>query len=224
MKKTQTKLQKLGDMLVGEVPTSSLVRRRNNFRRMSPEVAAALKANIERQGFQSLIVVQESTTPGVYEIIDGHHRWEAAQALERETVPVVVLKDLSKADADIAMLSFNVSADVLADEFYSLVRDIQAQVGEADLSLLTGLNEDFLKTLNTEAPAMIPTELSPPTEPSVKLPQTPTPTEVSVIPPHLNTLSTNFAKMFGVKRLEILIEDAIDYAIDSEDEEARKVS
>ena len=120
------------------------------------KTAAALKANVEKLGFQSFIVVKEGGKPGTYEVIDGHHRWAALESLGRETAPVVVLpKSVSKADADLAMLSFNLSAEILPDEFYELVRDVQAQLGEAELAALTGLNEDFLKQLNVEEPKVL---------------------------------------------------------------------
>ena len=145
------KFIKFGDMTIGEVPLALLRRRRNNYRKMASAEFAALQASVAKHGFQSLIVVEESKTePGCFDVIDGHHRWEALEKLGRLTAPVVVIGGLSKGEADLAMMTFNVSAEILPDEFYALVRDVQAQLGETELATFTGLNEDFLRSLNVE--------------------------------------------------------------------------
>lgn len=136
-------------MKIGEVPLSSLKQRRANFRKMRPEVFDSLKEAIKHVGFQSLIVVQEGQEKDTFDVIDGHHRWQALSALNHKTAPVVILPK-NATNADLAMLSFNLNAEVLPDAYFDLVRSVQKDLGEAITASQTGLNEDFLRSLNEE--------------------------------------------------------------------------
>lgn len=160
---------RLGDAQVGVIQLSDLVRRRNNYRRMTQSTMDALVESIKEFGFRSLVVVQRSKAdPTKYEIVDGHHRVAALEKLNIQDVPVACLdNNLSKAQVDTAMISFNLSAEIVPEEFFTLVREIQQSTGEEKLAALTGIDEAFLKSLNDAVNA------PPPELPDVEAPPSP---------------------------------------------------
>lgn len=70
-----------------------------NPNKTSPRVEAAILESIRKYGFIDPITVRHHPTePFCYQIIDGEHRLEAAQALALATVPAIIV-NLSDADA-----------------------------------------------------------------------------------------------------------------------------
>ena len=106
------KLYKIGDMTVGIVPRDRIRFRRDNYRKMSALQRDTLKASVDRFGFQSFVVVRLEDD-GMYGLVDGHHRLEELDERGVKEIPILILPEVSATDADLGMLSFNVSADRL---------------------------------------------------------------------------------------------------------------
>ena len=135
-----------GGMKLGMVPTSSLTRRRTNYRAMPEASMAALRNSVEKFGFKSFIVVAPGKQDGTFEVVDGHHRWETAQSLNMPEVPVVMLEQDSNG-TDLAMLSFNVQADVIPDVYVDFLKEMTDKIGTDTLASFTGITDDFLADL-----------------------------------------------------------------------------
>lgn len=135
-----------GGMKIGMVETRKLVRRRTNYRAMTDAERAALKNSVEKFGFKSFIVVAPGKDKGTFEVVDGHHRWQTAQDLKMEQVPVVMLEQDANG-TDLAMLSFNVQADVIPDVYVDFLQELNARVGSQTLAAFTGIDDNFLADL-----------------------------------------------------------------------------
>lgn len=133
---------------VGTIPMDKLVRRRSNFRKMTQQQKAALQASINASGMQSFIAVVKNDD-GTYGIVDGHHRMEELQSRGVKSVPVIVLpNDTSKKAADLAMLSFNVSAEIVDDEFSKLLIDLlESGVDKNEVATAAVVSGGFLDRL-----------------------------------------------------------------------------
>jgi hypothetical protein len=154
-KSKKAQLVQIGGMTVGTVPVTSLVQRRKNFQAMAPEDFAALEASLAKHGMRSFVVVVPGATTNTWEVIDGHHRWQAAERAGITDIPVVVLdKGAEGVDADVAMLAFNVRAAPVAETYASFLRELSQRMDVADLALRTGMTENFLSQLRTDLPAM----------------------------------------------------------------------
>lgn len=78
---------------VQSVPIDSITPYKNNSRTHGAEQIERIAASIRKYGFNQPIVVDENSI-----ILVGHGRYEAAQLLGLEQVPVVVVLDLSDDD------------------------------------------------------------------------------------------------------------------------------
>ncbi len=146
-------------MTVGTVPMSALVQRRKNYQEMDPAAFAALEASFSKHGMRSFTVVVPGAVKGTWEVIDGHHRWQAAERAGLTDLPVVVLdKGAEGVDADIAMLAFNVRAAPVAETYADFLRELSLRTDVTDLALRTGLDTDFLAQLRTDLPASMTAE------------------------------------------------------------------
>ena len=58
---------------------------------MSPAIYGQLVENIKTRGFKSAIYVLPANGDGIYEIVDGEHRWRAAKEAGQKELPCVVL-------------------------------------------------------------------------------------------------------------------------------------
>ncbi len=135
-----------GGMKIGMVETKKLVRRRTNYRAMTDAERAALKTSVEKFGFKSFIVVAPGKEKDTFEVVDGHHRWQTAQDLQMAQVPVVMLEQDANG-TDLAMLSFNVQADVIPDVYVDFLQELNARVGSQTLAAFTGIDDAFLADL-----------------------------------------------------------------------------
>ena len=144
-------IQLTPDLTVGTVPLSSLVRRRENYRKMGDAERKALSASVGKFGFKTFVTVVEGNVPGTYEVVDGHHRWEIAEERGMESIPAVVLeKNFTSGELDLAMLAFNVSADIIPDVYVDYLNDVQAVFGSDLVAEFTGVDRDFLESLSTD--------------------------------------------------------------------------
>lgn len=122
----------INQVTVGTIPMSKLAIRRKNYRKMNAQQKETLQASVDKFGFQDLITVVKNED-GTYGIVDGHHRVEELQSRGADRIPVVLLPEgLSKTDADLGMLSFNVSAEVVDAEFATMIQDLMEAGADAD--------------------------------------------------------------------------------------------
>lgn len=156
-------------VLVGSVAVKSIAYRRENYRKQSELQQKTMDSSIERHGFQSLIVVVEES-PGVYGIVDGHHRYEQLLKRGAEKIPVIKLPSgTSKKDADLGMLTFNVSAEIKDKEFADLITELMKE-GATNEEVMSAANisENFLKSIQS---ALQDIEIPEPTPGEEELPQ-----------------------------------------------------
>lgn len=142
--------QRFGDITIGMLKPSQLVRRRTNYRQMDSESYSTLKASMDANGFRSFVLVGKAPNSGEYEILDGHHRWQAAQDMGMESIPVVLLEANEDAK-DLAMLSFNVTADILPEVYLDLLSEMNDRVGPEVLARYTAVDQSFLEDLHRSA-------------------------------------------------------------------------
>jgi hypothetical protein len=140
-------------MKIGMVPTAKLQRRRTNYRAMTDPELAALRNSVEKFGFKSFIVVTKGKEDDTYDVVDGHHRWQTAQSLKMENVPVVMLEQDANG-TDLAMLSFNVQADVIPDVYVDFLKELSDRLGPDTLAAFTGIDDAFLKDLGATLQAV----------------------------------------------------------------------
>jgi len=135
-------------MTIGMVKPDQIVRRRTNYRAMDTTEMETLKSSIGASGFKSFILVAKGNKPGEYEILDGHHRWQAAQDMEMPQVPVVLLEG-DENEKDLAMLSFNVTASILPEVYLDFLSEMNDRVGPEVLARFTAVDQDFLSELTS---------------------------------------------------------------------------
>lgn len=141
------KLYKIGDMTVGIVPRDRIRFRRDNYRKMSALQRDTLKASVDRFGFQSFVVVRLEDD-GMYGLVDGHHRLEELDERGVKEIPILILPEVSATDADLGMLSFNVSAEVDDSALVRLLTDLQAAgVSNAEIAKHATVSERFMEQM-----------------------------------------------------------------------------
>lgn len=133
---------------VGVVPISMISFRRDNYRKMNARQRETLQAGIDRLGFQTLLIVIREAD-GTFGLVDGHHRLEELKAAGALMAPVIVLPEgTTKEDADLAMLSLNVSAELDDAQFGKFISDLMAGGTDAEEIRKHGtLSESFMDQL-----------------------------------------------------------------------------
>lgn len=138
----------IAGLKIGAVPLTALVQRRTNHQRMTAESFTALQNAVQRFGFQSAIVVIEGERRGTFEVIDGHHRWDAAIAAGMKVIPAILVdKGLANGGDLVAMLSFNLKAELVPEDYLGLLREISAVMPTEEIGRFTGLDDAFLNDL-----------------------------------------------------------------------------
>jgi len=138
---------------IGEVYIKSIKQRKTRFRKMDDLQLQALKDSIGRLGPRDPVIVIPGKTSGEWELIDGHHRIDELSTRGYDTVPVVVLTDkqgqsVSPADADLAMFSFNVSAELDEKGFFEVLREMRDdQIPINEIATATARDKDALEEL-----------------------------------------------------------------------------
>lgn len=133
----------IGSTKVGTVDISDIVFRRTNYRKMTREQWKSLQSSIDKFGFKGFILVEDNGD-GKFGIVDGHHRYEALKQRGIKDIPVMVLDADNKTDTDLAMLSFNVSGEIVPETYFDFIRELQEKVDTSELAALTATSEDFL--------------------------------------------------------------------------------
>lgn len=125
-KKVLEKASRLGRLNVEYVPTADVKPNDYNPNRQSDHDFALLLSSMEDDGFTQPIIVAKDLT-----IIDGEHRWRAANALGLKEVPVVRV-DMSPEQARVATIRHNrARGSHDADLEAAVIRDLQ-ELGALD--------------------------------------------------------------------------------------------
>ena len=135
-KEVEKKNQALEKLAIKYIPINSLIPNEWNPNRQSDHDFELLLRSMEEDGFTQPIVAVKSSTPARdgsegFKIVDGEHRWRAANTLGFDEVPVAVVP-MSEEQAKIATLRHNRargSEDV--DLTAQLIRDLE-KVGALD--------------------------------------------------------------------------------------------
>lgn len=130
-----------------------------NAKRHSAEDVAAIAASIRRFGFNDPIGV---TPDGV--IVEGHGRYQAAQALGIEDVPVVVLSGLSERDIDLYRIAHNKIALTTGFNLEALVTTLRSLVDEEITLVAMGFDADAGERLLGQASAPVGASVLSPTQ------------------------------------------------------------
>lgn len=133
-------------MDIQELPIGKVVPNKYNPNRMTKKTFATLKRFIEKVGFIQPVLVRP-IEGGMYEIMDGQHRYEAMKELGRETIPVVI----SVADEDVAKLhTINMNnlrgTELDRIKLGKMVKELRTKMDDETLEALLGFNQQELKT------------------------------------------------------------------------------
>lgn len=139
-----------GGELVGQhqtLPLSAVRQNSWNPNRMTPETLAALKHGLQTDGWlvNQALLIWGTDEHGADQniIIDGEHRWRAAQELGFTHGPMVLLHNLPEARAKALTVAMNQKrGEFDATELEALLRSIEHEV--PDLALSTGITDDEL--------------------------------------------------------------------------------
>lgn len=157
------KLVTIGNTRVGTVNIDSITFRRQNYRKMTREQWKSLQSSIDKFGFKGFILVEEEAD-GKFGIVDGHHRYEALKSRGIKDIPIMVLDANDRTAADLAMLSFNVSGEIVPEAYFDFIKELQDVVDSAELAALTANREDFLAQMegllnSTDTTDIAPTDV-----------------------------------------------------------------
>jgi ParB family chromosome partitioning protein len=136
-----------------------LVAHPDNPNRMSKTNFAKLLRNIERTGrYEPLVVRPSPQRPGFFQIINGHHRWQALEKLGYKTCDAIVW-DIDDQQADILLATLNRlgGSDVLEKKLALLKRlNIRTEAGRlAKLLPQTAKQIERLASLASGRPSLV---------------------------------------------------------------------
>lgn len=134
----------MAEMKVEELTTSALVPNDANPNEMDERTFNALCEAISTEGWvepPQVVPIED----GKYEIVGGHHRWEAAKVLGMETIPCVVLdpEKFHKDRRDWNVVKMNVIRGKLNPEkFTRLYSDLAKRYDPEVMKTLMGFTSD----------------------------------------------------------------------------------
>jgi hypothetical protein len=133
------------------IPVDSVKFRRRNYRRMDARTWQALDRSFEKFGLASVILVHRGKDGGYY-MVDGHHRLDMAKKKGYKWIPAFVFpEDVDPKDLDLAMLAFNITAEIDPDPYLDLVSDLMKEGADVEeVSLFTGLDESTINLMTDE--------------------------------------------------------------------------
>jgi ParB-like chromosome segregation protein Spo0J len=121
---------------VAYVATTDLIPYANNPRTHSDQQVAQVAASIQEFGFNNPILIDEHNS-----IIAGHGRLAAAQKLDMNTVPTILLEGLSEAQRKAYVIADNKLTENGGWDYDLLAVEIE-RLAELDIDLtLTGMDE-----------------------------------------------------------------------------------
>jgi ParB-like chromosome segregation protein Spo0J len=141
------------DVVVVKVPVNLLVPNAYNPNQQSVTSFELLVKSIEEDGFTLPVVVNSGVTDQHLRnmIIDGEHRWRAAQVLNMPEVPVVY-KDMSEADMRVSTIRHNKARghhDSVLEA--KVLQELAGSVDSAELKESLGLDDVELDVMLKKA-------------------------------------------------------------------------
>lgn len=152
-------LDKTKSLIRKDVPIEFLRKNDDNPNKMGAREFDLLCDNIEQTGLTDPILVRLTEVPDVYEIVGGHHRFDAASFLGFEEVPVTIITDpnFTKDMAEFQLVRMNMIKGKLDPQkffdLYSKLSDaysdevLQDSFGFADEAEFKRLISQMAKTL-----------------------------------------------------------------------------
>jgi len=143
------------------VPVEALHPNPNQPRRsFDPTALAELAASIREKGIiQPLIVRNDPTHPGAYEIVAGERRWRAAQMAQLHEVPII-LRDYSDIEVlEIAIIENIQRADLNAMDEAAGYRQLMDRFGHTQDHLATALGKSRSHIANQMRLLTLPDEV-----------------------------------------------------------------
>lgn len=140
-----------GAQIIGEaktVATKDCRPNTYNYNAQSSEVFGKLVNSMRLYGFTKPLVCRSFTEVPGYEIIDGEHRWRAAQQLSMPNVMIVdlgLVDDVTAKQLSIVLNELGGSPDQV--RLAELLRDINTDVSIEDLSKVMPFSDKELKML-----------------------------------------------------------------------------
>lgn len=150
-------------MAVQEVAVDLLVPNEGNPNEQDERTFNALVESIQEEGWVQPAASVVPREDGKFDIVSGHHRWEAAKVLGIDTVPVWVL-DPEKFDKDRQewnVVKQNIIAGRLNPEKFSRMYDRMAKKYDAEVlqSLMGFTSSDAFDKMYTAVRKALPKEL-----------------------------------------------------------------
>jgi hypothetical protein len=137
-------------LYVGSVPIENVKLRKPRFRRMNRLQEKTLKSSLDKFGIKSLTLVRP--VEGGYEQVDGHHRKDEYASRGKTHMPVVLFVDdagkpYSDKDTDLAMMGFNVSADLDEEVWLDFMHETVQDVGADDFAVFASEDPEAVHEL-----------------------------------------------------------------------------
>jgi ParB family chromosome partitioning protein len=111
-----------------------------NPNRMTPEVRAKLRLNLQRDGFVAPIIVRRLGDR--FEIVNGEHRRQVAKELGFQTIPCVVLEKLDDRRARILTVNLNeLGGDPVPALLAKLLHELEEETPLSDLAAVLPYDE-----------------------------------------------------------------------------------
>lgn len=144
-------------LVVNYIPLEEIRKAKRNPNEMTPGEQARLKAGIKMLGFmQPLIVVPTEDGEQAFELVDGHHRFDALVELDYTAAPCIVAESWSAAEQILARIAMNKNRGEL--NLTAVAEDIAVLHDEFDMDIdalvVSGYDEgeinDMLKAMTNE--------------------------------------------------------------------------
>lgn len=137
------------DLYVVMVDTSSLKEQDMNAQIMQPREFDRLVENIrERGGLESLPYTHQPNLQGPISIVSGHHRFRAAREAGLGRIPVIVdAQEMSRGKIISKQIAHN---ELHGSPDEEILRQLVAQITEVDDLLRTGLQDDWMPTVEKD--------------------------------------------------------------------------
>jgi ParB/RepB/Spo0J family partition protein len=157
-------IQKTANLDRGFVEVGLLEKNPYNPNSMDVESFNLLVDNIERVGLTDpILVIPHPEKDGMYRIVGGEHRWEAAKMLGFDEVPVTVIRDenFSEDESKFQIVRHNIiHGKMSAKKFTELYNSLSQEYTEDVASTLFGFtDEEEFRKLLTSTRKSLPPEL-----------------------------------------------------------------
>lgn len=135
-----------------------------NPNRMTPEKYEAVKTTLQERGWllSESLLVWGTDQKGVkkYLIIDGEHRWKAAQELGIKEVPVVFVNGITQTEAKRLTVQLDNHGENNSTRLVDVIKSLRGEFSEQELAKEFGFNQDFLKSVLSEPKPVVLDDLT----------------------------------------------------------------